>query len=99
MLILESNNPPTKIIFVCKIVTKFSLYTCLCEKHLPVEYGLPTSFTASKLATTVVIIVVVATTAVVVVTAAAVVVVVVVGHTGDQTSAVAHHFAVIAQPP
>jgi hypothetical protein len=41
----------------------------------------------------------VATTAVVVVTAAAVIiVVVVVGHTGHQASAVAHHFAVKAQP-
>ncbi len=88
MLILESNDPRTKII----LYTPSSLY----EKHLPVEYGLPTSFTASKLATAVVIIVVVATTAVVVVTAAAVVVVV--RHTGDQTSAVAHHFAVKTHP-
>jgi hypothetical protein len=80
-------------------VNIFSLYLSLGEKHLPVEYGLPTSLTASKLATAVVIIVVVATTAGVVVTAAAVIVViVVVRHTGHQTSAVAHHFAVKAQP-
>ncbi len=98
MLILESNDPLTKIILYAQSWT-FFLYTCLSEKHLPVKYGLPTSFTASKLATTVVIIVVVATTAIVVVAAAAVIVVVVIGHTGDQTSAVAHHFTVIAQPP
>jgi hypothetical protein len=92
---LESNDPRIKL-FCTHDRKFFSLYLNICEKHLPVEYWLPTSFTASKLATTVVIIVVVATAAVVVVTAATVIVVV--GHTGHQTSAVAHHFAVIAQP-
>jgi hypothetical protein len=90
MIFLESKDQLTIIIL---------RYTCLCKKHLPVEYGLPTSFAASKLATAVVIIVVVvATTAAVVIVTAAAVIIVVVRHTGDQTSAVAHHFAVIAQP-